>query len=167
MSLELLLVVAWRLEDIISVTSPRQRIHLCWCYVPGGLFAKDTEQLAELRTHLQNRRSESKLSPYFTSGLSCKYPSKNCACIWKYNMLNYLAVHTLGCISVWDVTGSAMDVPMIKAKQSSIFQIWNVSDLSRPPQLALLLRLVYMPVDVRTLSDFRSYRIFVATVQTA
>lgn len=62
MSLELLLVVAWRLEDIISVTSPRQQIHLCWCSVPRGLFAKDTEQLAELRTHLHNRKSGRKLS---------------------------------------------------------------------------------------------------------
>lgn len=65
MPLELLLVVALRLEDIMSVTSPRQQIHLCWCSVPRGLFAKDTEQLAELRTHLHNRKSERKLSPYF------------------------------------------------------------------------------------------------------
>lgn len=67
-----LLDVTWRhtrLQDIISATTPRQRIHLCLFCDSRSLFTEDMEQMAELHAHLQNHWSENKPSHYFWFGI--------------------------------------------------------------------------------------------------
>lgn len=118
---------------------------------PRGLFAKDTEQLAEHRTHLHNRKSERKLSIF---NILCVYVkiqsllssgSYTGACFW------------MGVWLLWMYLWSGLNRgPLLRFEISAIL-----------PDLLCTTGLVYMTQDFRTLSDFWIHRIILAGVQTA